>query len=212
MPGSESDSLTNGIEEEARSEADRIIRDAEKKAEERKKAVYAQVERIIGDAEEKADEQIRRITKNFISAAGVETRRISLRVREQVIRETMDRVSGKTAEKVEKPEYRKILIGWIVEAAIGLGAAEAAVNTSREELPLIDEKLLRRAEKEVHDLTGRKIRLSVSKADPLLGQGIVLTGQDGRTAFNNQVRTRLLRYESEIRKIIYQELSDISEV
>ena len=40
----------------------------------------------------------------------------------------------------------------------------------------------------------------------LQAQGVVLTAADGRTAFNNQVPTRMLRRQREIRKLIYDVL------
>jgi ATP-dependent protease HslVU (ClpYQ) peptidase subunit len=40
----------------------------------------------------------------------------------------------------------------------------------------------------------------------LKSQGIVLTAADGRTAFNNQVRTRMLRNQRKIRTLIYNKI------
>ena len=54
--------------------------------------------------------------------------------------------------------------------------------------------------------TGRQINLQLSKELPLKSQGVVLTAADGRTAFNNQIRTRMLRKEREIRMTIYDTL------
>jgi vacuolar-type H+-ATPase subunit E/Vma4 len=89
-----------------------------------------------------------------------------------------------------------------VEAAIGLGAPEASVNASAAERRQIDEQLLREARDKVEALTGRKVALTVAEGDPLIPQGVVLTAADGRVEFNNQVATRLLRRQSEIRKTI----------
>jgi vacuolar-type H+-ATPase subunit E/Vma4 len=54
--------------------------------------------------------------------------------------------------------------------------------------------------------TGRQTSLTLSDARPLQSQGVVLTAADGRTAFNNQVRTRMLRKQREIRMLIYDTL------
>jgi vacuolar-type H+-ATPase subunit E/Vma4 len=40
----------------------------------------------------------------------------------------------------------------------------------------------------------------------LQSQGVVLTAADGRTAFNNQVKTRMLRNRREIQTLIYNTL------
>jgi vacuolar-type H+-ATPase subunit E/Vma4 len=91
-----------------------------------------------------------------------------------------------------------------VEAAMGLSLPEAVVNASAAELALIDERLLSEVQERVSELTGRKVRLFKSKADPLVGQGVMLVGREGRLAFNNQVSTRLLRRQTEIRKKIHE--------
>jgi len=63
------------------------------------------------------------------------------------------------------------------------------------------------------EMTGRKVSLMLTDGDPLIPQGVVLKAADGRVEFNNQVATRLLRRQSEIRKTIQDilwknELSD----
>jgi vacuolar-type H+-ATPase subunit E/Vma4 len=50
------------------------------------------------------------------------------------------------------------------------------------------------------------VRLARATGDPLPGQGVVLLGREGRLAYNNQVATRLLRRQTEIRKLIYDTL------
>ena len=54
--------------------------------------------------------------------------------------------------------------------------------------------------------TGKPVDLTLSEARPLKSQGVVLTAADGRTAFNNQVRTRMMRKQREIRTLIYNTL------
>ena len=93
-----------------------------------------------------------------------------------------------------------------MEAAIGLGQPEAAVNASSAELPLLDQGLLAEAERRVQALGGRAVRLSRLEGEPLAGQGVVLVGRGGRLTYNNQVSTRLLRRQTEIRKMIYDGL------
>jgi len=48
--------------------------------------------------------------------------------------------------------------------------------------------------------------LILSEEEPLKSQGVVLTAADGRTAFNNQVKTRILRHKREIQTLIYNAL------
>ena len=49
-------------------------------------------------------------------------------------------------------------------------------------------------------------KISLRDANPLKRQGVVVTAADGRTAYNNQVTTRIQRKEREIRMLIYDKL------
>jgi vacuolar-type H+-ATPase subunit E/Vma4 len=97
----------------------------------------------------------------------------------------------------------------IVEAAVGLGANSALVNATVEERALIDESLLEEAKKRVKELTGRDVELRLSTEQPLSRQGVVLTAIDGKTAYNNQVEMRFLRFYPRIRKHIYKKLFEV---
>jgi hypothetical protein len=99
----------------------------------------------------------------------METKRIALRVASRRAR-VLEQARAKL-EAAVSPEYREILLGWIVEAAIGLGQPEAAVNASAPELPLLDQGLLAEAERRVQALGGRAVRLSRLEGEPLAGGG-----------------------------------------
>ena len=68
-------------------------------------------------------------------------------------------------------------------------------------LDLIDDD-----EAEVTEKLGRQIRIRCSEGRPLSFQGIVLTAENGRIAFNNQVKTRMSRNDREIRRLIHTAL------
>jgi vacuolar-type H+-ATPase subunit E/Vma4 len=118
------------------------------------------------------------------------------------VQEVLKRVRQRLAEMVGTREYREVLLNWIVEAAIGLGVSQATVNASAAELKQIDERLLQEAQDKIGVLSGKKVSLESAAEDPLIPQGIILRAADGRVEFNNQVATRVLRRQSEIRKAI----------
>jgi len=198
--------LIEGIAQDAAAEARRLVEEAEKAAAERREATARQAQAILEEARGKAAEQGQGVRRQAASAAKMETKRIALRVREQAARLVLEQARERLAQLVGSPEYREVLLGWIVEAAIGLGQAEAAVNASARELPLLDPGLLAEAEKRVQELGGRAVRLVKAEGEPLAGQGVVLVARGGRLAYNNQVSTRLLRRQTEIRKMIYDGL------
>ena len=102
--------------------------------------------------------------------------------------------------------YRSVLVNWITEAAVGLGAESARINASEKERALISDHMLSEIARRIQKNTGKQVSLTLSDAKPLQSQGVVLTAADGRTAFNNQVKTRILRKQREIRTLIYDTL------
>ena len=196
------DDLIGGIVQDASKEAERVLAEAKKAAAERIKAAQDQGRAVIQQAESKAEEQAARIRTQSASSMRMERRRISLKLREQAVQEALTRVRQRLVDMIGSPEYRDVLLAWIVEGAIGLGAAEATVNAPIRELKQIDKKMLQAAESKVKELTGKKVTLTVASGDPLVPQGVVVKAAGGRVEFNNQVATRMQRLQSEIRKQI----------
>jgi vacuolar-type H+-ATPase subunit E/Vma4 len=119
-----------------------------------------------------------------------------------MVQEIYRQASARLGVAVQKKNYQAVLLGWIVEAMIGLDVESAQVNASQAEMELIQRELLDQAETRVREIAGRTVRLQKSDKPPLLSQGVVLEAEGGRLVFNNQVSTRLLRYRSEILKLI----------
>ena len=198
--------LISGIEKDARAEQQKIIDEAQAQAAEKKKYSEKKVESLLAEARAKAQEQAEAAKKKIISATEREVKRRSMGIRDVVMQEIMDRVEKKLGSMSGDENYRHALIGWLTEAAIGLDAKSARVNASAQELRLIDERMLSEVSRRVRKQTGRQVELILSDTEPLKSQGVVLTAADGRTAFNNQVKTRMLRKKREIQMLIYSTL------
>ncbi len=203
--------LISGIETDARAEEEKIIKEAETQAAEKKKYSEKKIESLLDEARAKAQDQAQAAKKQIVSLADREVRRKSMRVRDAVMQDIMDRVERKLSSMTGDGNYRSILIGWMTEAVIGLDAESATVSASAEELGMIDDKLLSEVKDRVRNQTGKQVNLTVSDAPPLQSQGVVLTAADGRTAFNNQVKTRMLRNKREIQTLIHNTLFADSE-
>ncbi len=197
--------LIAGIVQEAQEEAAKIIAAAEQKADERRKITERQIAAIRQGAEKKAQERIAAIKHQNERSIAVEIRRLRLRAQERFEQAVLAMASEKLAAGVSSAEYPGVLVGWIVEAAIGLDARRATVNASGAEMRILGEGLLRQAEQEVQTIAGREIVLTPSQEPPLLIQGVFLTDTDRSTAFNNQVPTRMQRYKPEIGRLIHSQ-------
>jgi len=197
--------LISGITLDAKQEAKRIIEDAEKTAADKQMSKEMQIKSIDRDTAKKIEQQVSVIEKNSASAISVEKKRVVLKIREKVINNVVEKVRDIIGEIGKSKDYPEILRGWILDAAIGLGEEEAVINGSAKELEILSDSFLRETEKRYFDLTGGRIHLVKSDKNPLFAQGVVLTSMNSKTAFNNQVPTRLLRYQAEMRKTIHKE-------
>jgi len=202
----EKTALISDIEADARTEVEAIRKEAQDRATEKREQARRQVESILQEAQKGAQARAEAVLKTQQSAVDLEVRRRAMRARDLAMRQIMTRVEEKLAALMEDPQYRGILMNWMVEAAVGLGAESAQVNASESERGLIDEQMLAEVREKVRAQTGGEVELTLSADPPLSAQGVVLTAADGRTAFNNQVRTRMLRRQQEIRKLIYDVL------
>jgi vacuolar-type H+-ATPase subunit E/Vma4 len=209
MESTETDraALISDIETDAQVEAGQIMKEAENQAAEKREYAEKQVASLLEDARKKAQDQAEAIKRRALSAADLEIKRRSMSARDAVMRDIMGQVERRLETMIDDVQrYRPVLVDWIAEAAIGLGADSAGVNASEKERTLIDDPLLVEAGQKVRAQANQHVSLTVSAAPPLKSQGVVLTALDGRTAFNNQVKTRLQRSQRRIRALIYDAL------
>lgn len=198
--------LISGIEAEARAEEQQIIKEAQKQADEKRKFAEKKIESILNDARKEAQEKAEKVKSKILSSAKLEVKRLYMHAQDVLMQDIVDKVEKKLFTMIDDISYRPVLIDWITEAAIGLDAESAMINASEKERMLIDDNLLSQAGEKIQTQSGKRIELKLSDEQPLKSQGIVLTAADGRTAFNNQVKTRMLRNQRKIRSLIYKSI------
>ncbi len=191
--------LFAGIIEAANHEAKAVLAKAQEDVE-LIKASYAQrIEELNHKEEEISTKQINQIERSEeLTMRNLERRyRVSLtqRLRKMVIEET----AKKMAALVGTPEYRSVLVGWIAEGAVGLDREEAQVYCSFKEK--VDDAMLREAEELVKRSVGKVVKLQFGGA-VLTGQGVEVASMDRKVAYNNQVVTRLIRFERELKELM----------
>jgi len=198
--------LISGIEADARTEEQEIIKQAEKQAVEKRKYAEKKIESVLEDARKEAQEQAEAAKKKIFSGLKLELKRRSMRIQDSIMQEVKDKAEQKINSMTNETSYREVLINWITEAAIGLDTDSAQINALEKERTLINDQLISETEQKIQTKTGRKITLRLADAVALRRQGVVVTAADGRTAYNNQVKTRIQRKEREIRMLIYETL------
>ena len=201
----EDNTLLNGIVQEAQAEAERILLQAEEQVKQRKASLTDQLKRQEDESERKIAQHRELQERRTLSLINTEERRILLRARESLTRRVIREARKQLEAAIEGPEYREILVRWIAEGALGVNREEAVVRCSfREKL---DESILRDAEALVEKHTGRKVALSLSDEAPLSEQGVEISSPDQRVSFNNQVSTRLRRYDQDVKRIISEAMN-----
>jgi len=194
--------LLQGILKDAEQEIRGIEAQTDKSISEKKKAVEQQIQADRQETDGKISEQVAALEKKTAARISMDIHRITLRGRDRMFQHVNREVLSRLEDAIKQKHYPTVLQGWIVEAMIGLDVERAEVNASRAEKALIRPELLKKAEKRIQELTGRNAHLRKSDKAPLLSQGVVVESEDGHLVFNNQVSTRMLRYQSEIRKLI----------
>ena len=198
--------ILSGIAEDGARQAAALTVEAETIAKERVVFARQKAETIRKETDRKAETQSEAVRRSILSGIAVELKRKKMTVQDSLLKEILSRVRASLSAAIGTPGYREILIGWIVEAATGLDADAARVNASSAELQQIDTEMLQEAIDRSTAHRHRPVTLSLSTDPPLTGQGVIVTASDGRTAFNNQVETRIRRIDSRIRSLVYDRL------
>lgn len=199
----EKDALLSGIETDVRAEEREIIAEADKRAQEKRKYTQQKVESILNDAKKDAHEKAEVVKSKILAGVLLEIKRRHLHVQAEVMEHISNQVEKKLFSRINDKDYRSVLIDLITEAAIGLDAESARVNASGNERKLIDERLLSEAKRTIQTHADKEVALMLSDSETLKNQGVVLTAEDGRTAFDNQIKTRMLRKQRKIQALIY---------
>ena len=199
-------SLIAGMENDARAEANSIINEAQKQSEERARSAQKQVDAILKEAGQRASDQYESIKRTIIAGAKVEVNRKNMEIRRRVLDVVDENVRAYFQSLQKKPEYKKILQDWIVEAAVGLDSVAIQISVPPVERTFLDKQMLKEAETRVKKISGNDVKLSVTDQPGLVGQGVILTAADGKTAFNNQLSSRLRRRQKEIQMMIMEKI------
>jgi len=192
---------------DARSEADRAIKNAERSAEaERRKA-----EAEAGKAREEILERIRRkaeaLKSKEIATANIEAKRMLLKAREQAIAGVLGKIAERLAEvRKDVPEYRKALRSLAVEAVTAVDLPVVTLRVAPEDVAIADGGFIEQVTADVKASTGKDVKISIEKDAELASGGCVAASEDGRIIFDNTFRRRLERIKPEFRSLIAREV------
>ena len=203
--GEEPETIAEGILDEARQEAERILREWRASAEDRRGSTEHRIADVAKEADERIEAERRRVLGRSGVQIAVEEKRARLRIQDGAFREVERRTLLALQELVGKTEYEPILLGWVVEACVGVGAEKATVNCSAGERDAL-QRVLPDAERRVAAALGHPVKISLSAEEPQREQGVVVVADDLPVAFSNRVVDRAYHMGSAIRRIIHDRL------
>ncbi|PKL25920.1 MAG: hypothetical protein CVV46_15770 [Spirochaetae bacterium HGW-Spirochaetae-2] len=199
MSTGHTDQLFEGIVQGAQQEAITITERAKRDAEVVRASYTKKVADAIALEQRNTEKQLEQIRRKEESTLRNLERRHTVSHSERLRQAVLENVSRRMTALVGSESYRNIIVGWIAEAAIGLDRAEASVHCSFKEQ--VDDSMLREAEELVKEHTGRTVVLRFGGAT-LTAQGVEVASLDGKVAYNNQVATRLIRHERDLKELM----------
>lgn len=185
------ENLADQIKQEARRQADEVIAEARRAAEDTRRHAQEQAgrrrEEILDDARRRAEATRRAI----LSAARLESRRITLAKRAELIEEVF-RLAQQQLQSLSDEQVRKeAFVGLSIEAARGLGGGDVTLRPGQVDAGLIDNAALESIEQTLSK-EGLRSKLMPGSSAPISG-GVIALKEGGRIAFDNSFDARLER-------------------
>ena len=203
-----SDKIVSTILSEAQKKADEIIQNAElevKTLEEKKsKVADFEKEKILDDANKQSKMRYQQI----ISEAKMNSRRLELETREEVIEESFNKATEelKKIASTSDKEYIDSLNGIIEEAAIEINGGDLIIHTKEEDITKV-KNLVDNIASKVSSETGNDTKFEFGDPINTIG-GAILKTKNGEIEVNNTIEARLLRYKKDLRSQVAKVLFD----
>jgi V/A-type H+-transporting ATPase subunit E len=193
------DKIVSSIMSDAQIKAESILAEAEKENEsilsEGETQAVAEKEKILENAEKQAKMRYQQI----ISEAKMNSRRMELEAREEVIEEAFKRAEEKLKEiaSSDSPEYKASLEKVITEAGAEIGGGDLVVLVKDSDITKIKGSLPS-IEKNINNQTGAPTKLEMGENITTIGGAIVKT-KNGEVEVNNTIEARMLRFKKSLR-------------
>lgn len=189
------------IVEDAQKTAETVLKEAEAAAEVKRKSAREEMAKIDAFFAEKTESEKQRVEKSSRNNIEMENRRTALVLREQVIADSIQESVEKVKEFASSPQYKDVMRQLLTEAVYGIGKPDLIVSISAAEANVVTQPALDQWAQELSKEIGVSLKLELAPLR-LRKQGIMLSDREGRVVYDNLFETRLIRYQSEIRKAV----------
>jgi len=200
--------IVSSILSDAKFKADSILEEAKKKSnsilEEGEKVALMEKEKILEDGKKMSTMRYQQI----ISEAKMNSRRMELDAREEVIEESFKKAEEKLGEiaSSDSAKYKESLNEIIMEAALEIGGGKLVIFLKQEDVSKISDSISS-IELDIKEKTGNETNLEIGKNINTIGGAIIKT-KNGEIEVNNTIEARMQRYKkslrSEVARILFK--------
>ena len=191
--------IVSSIMSEAQVKADSILGKAEEEnksiLEKGQKEALLEKDKILEDAKKQSDMKYQQL----ISEAKMNSRRMELEAREEIIEDAFKKAEDKLKEIASSntAEYKESLKSIITEAATEIGGGELIVLLKESDVAKIKDSISGIAQ-DVNTKTGNKTSLEIGENITNIGGAIVKT-KNGEIEVNNTIEARMSRFKKDLR-------------
>lgn len=193
------------IEAEASQQASLLLNEANEAVAVKKRNADLEVAKWEKIYQKKKEDEILRMEDNSRNNIEMEKRKLNLSIREQVISESIHQALEKAKEIAASESYQSVIRSLIIEAVFGIGKTDLDLTVSTWEKRWVTDAFLQEIESFLSSQIGKRISIRLLPS-ALQKQGIILADREGRIVYDNCFETRLIRYQSQIRKILCEEI------
>jgi V/A-type H+/Na+-transporting ATPase subunit E len=200
--------IVSSILSDAKFKADSILEEAEKKSnsllEEGETIAIMEKEKILEDSKKQSTMRYQQI----ISEAKMNSRRMELDAREEVIEESFKKAEEKleAIAASDSAEYKESLKEIIMEAALEIGGGELVLFLKQEDVAKIND-FISSLEMDIKEKTGNETKLEIGDNINTIGGAIIKT-KNGDIEVNNTIEARMQRFKkslrSEVARILFK--------
>ncbi len=201
------DGMVEKILGDAKSEAERAIKNAERSVESERRKAETQAEKARQEVLERIRRKVETLKSKEIASAHIESKRVLLKAREQAIAgvlETIEQEVGKLRE--DSSGYRNALRKLAAEAVTAVDLPRVVLRIAPEDAAITEGDFLREVVGDVKTLSGKDVEIKIELDADLPSGGCISASGDGRIIFDNTFRRRLERMTPELRSLIVREV------
>ena len=193
-------SLKEYVRSRANIDAEDILKDAKKHAEEIKKDYAVKAESHYNEIVEKAKRDAELLLRREVSQASAKCSKMLMDARNEILRSAVDELREKLNKITESKEYTDFLKRTLVEAIRILGEKKVVVKVRKKDKVLV-KKILTALEDEMKD-----VEIKLSKEDAAIAGGVVVETEDSRMIIENTLENKFEEIKERFSSALFSKL------